>query len=433
MLLARNRGFRLLFSASAVSNLGDGISALAFPWLATLLTRDPLLIGAVAAAGRLPWLLFSVPAGVVVDRADRRRLMVRADVLRAGLSVGVIALIAGAGPPLPDGAPGASSAALALASLAFLLGTAEVVRDNAAQTVLPSLVAREDLEHANGQLLSAERTLSFFVGPPLAGFLIAWAVPLPFAVDALGFAIAAWLAWGIVLPSRTAVVRAHFVGEMRDGWRWLRAHPTLLRLAVVLGGLNFCSAMAFTLLVLVSQEVMGLGAPGHGLVLSSAALGAVASGLCAARLAGRIGGHGIARARRGHDGGRARDDVARPVPPPPRRRPRARGRGGHAMERGDDLLPAARRPGRDPGPRQRAIPLLRLGRAPARGAGRGCRRRRAGARPRPGGGAARALSRDRPRHRGPDPLRHGPRPDAPAMNPAHGAAIGAPPAQATSR
>ena len=66
MLIARNRSFGLLFSASAITNLGDGVSALAFPWLATLITRDPFLIGAVAFATRLPWLLFAVPAGETV-------------------------------------------------------------------------------------------------------------------------------------------------------------------------------------------------------------------------------------------------------------------------------------------------------------------------------------------------------------------------------
>ena len=289
-LLRRNRGYRLLFSASALSNLGDGISALAFPWLATMLTRDPLLIGAVAAAARLPWLLFSVPAGVVVDRADRRRLIARADLLRAGLTVGVIALIASAGPPLPDGSAAAPVTALALASLAFLLGTVEVVRDNAAQTVLPSLVAPGDLERANGQMWSAERVLNAFVGPPLAGFLIAWAVPLPFAVDALTFAVAAWLVWLIALPPKPAVVHAPFLHELREGWRWLRGHPLLLRLAVALGALNFCSTVSLTLLVLVAREVMGLGAPGYGLVLSAAAAGGVAGALGGPWVAGRIGG-----------------------------------------------------------------------------------------------------------------------------------------------
>ncbi|WP_340424906.1 hypothetical protein [Yoonia sp. GPGPB17] len=61
-LLARNRNFRLLFSAGALTNLGDGLVVLALPWLATLMTDDALMIGAVAAAGRLPWLLFAIPA-----------------------------------------------------------------------------------------------------------------------------------------------------------------------------------------------------------------------------------------------------------------------------------------------------------------------------------------------------------------------------------
>ena len=104
-LLATNRSYRLLFSASAVSNLGDGISALAFPWLASLLTRDPVLITFVAFAQRLPWLLLSIPAGVLTDRADRRTLMVRADIMRVVLTSGVIALVLSV-PELPlDGAP----------------------------------------------------------------------------------------------------------------------------------------------------------------------------------------------------------------------------------------------------------------------------------------------------------------------------------------
>lgn len=67
-LLAKNRNYRLLFSASAISNLGDGVSALAFPWLASLITRDPFMIATVAFATRLPWLLFTLPAGVITDR-----------------------------------------------------------------------------------------------------------------------------------------------------------------------------------------------------------------------------------------------------------------------------------------------------------------------------------------------------------------------------
>ena len=139
-LLVANRNYRLLFSASAISNLGDGISALAFPWLATLITRDPALIALVAFATRLPWMLFSIPAGVITDRRDRKTLMVQADMFRFILTAGVIALILSI-----DTIPPEDTAHLyiyALSGLAFLLGSAEVIRDNAAQTVLPSIVKR---------------------------------------------------------------------------------------------------------------------------------------------------------------------------------------------------------------------------------------------------------------------------------------------------
>ena len=99
-LLRKNRNYRLLFSATAVSNLGDGISALAFPWLASLVTRDPVLISLTAVATRLPWFLFTLPAGVWTDRTDRQRLMVRADIFRCLLTFVIVARIL-SGPALP--------------------------------------------------------------------------------------------------------------------------------------------------------------------------------------------------------------------------------------------------------------------------------------------------------------------------------------------
>ena len=123
MLLAQNRNFRLFFSAAGISNLGDGISALAFPWLATLITRDPLLIGLIAAAQRLPWLMFSLPAGVITDRMDRQKLMVRADVIRLFLTFGVVSMILSAPPlPLAEGANQVMPMIGGLALAAFLLG-----------------------------------------------------------------------------------------------------------------------------------------------------------------------------------------------------------------------------------------------------------------------------------------------------------------------
>ena len=99
-LLIRNRNYRLLFTAGALTNLGDGMISLALPWLATLMTRDPVAIAAVAASGRLPWLLFSVPAGVIVDRTDRRSLIVQNNLIHT-LIISNILLLA-LSPPTTD-------------------------------------------------------------------------------------------------------------------------------------------------------------------------------------------------------------------------------------------------------------------------------------------------------------------------------------------
>ena len=152
--LTRNPSYRRLFAATGISNLGDGVSALALPWLATLITRDATYIALVAFATRLPWFLFAIPAGAFVDRGDRKRLIVQADVFRTVLTAGIIAMILSVPKFPPD--QGAAFYILALAAFAFLLGTAEVLRDNAAQTLLPSVVAKSDLETANGQLWGFE-------------------------------------------------------------------------------------------------------------------------------------------------------------------------------------------------------------------------------------------------------------------------------------
>ncbi|MGI9388671.1 MAG: MFS transporter [Boseongicola sp.] len=285
--LIRNRSYRLLFSATAISNLGDGVSALALPWLATLITRDPTLIALVAFATRLPWFLFAIPAGALVDRGDRRRLIFQADVIRTALTAGIIALILA----IPAFPPGHSEATFifALATLAFLLGSAEVISDNSSQTLLPSVVEKQDLETANGQLWSVEQVIGSFVGPPLAGVLIALAVPAPFLLDAFTFALAAWLVWAISLPPRAKPAKRALLTEIGEGWQWMRSHPMVLRVAIILGLLNGAVFMSLTVLVLVSQEILRLSAFGHGILLTAGAAGGVVGGLLGPRIVARLG------------------------------------------------------------------------------------------------------------------------------------------------
>lgn len=279
-LLARNRNYRLLFTAGALTNLGDGMVALALPWLASTMTRDPVAIAAVAAAGRAPWLVMSLPAGVVIDRADRRKLIARADLCRAAIILVILWLAIG--PP--------AGAVWLLTGLAFLLGSAEVLRDNAAQTILPALVLPADLEAANGQMWSAEQLTGQFIGPPLAGALIGLGVGVPFGVDAAGLVLAAGCVWLITLQP-LAPTGQRFWSALREGVGFMRADPALLRLAVVLGIANFLSTAILTVQILFAQDVLGLAAADYGLILSVEALGAVAGSLLAPMAIARFGLH----------------------------------------------------------------------------------------------------------------------------------------------
>lgn len=278
-LLVRNRNYRLLFAAGALANLGDGLIVLALPWLATLMTRDPVAIAAVAAATRLPWLLFAVPAGVVIDRTDRRKLIARADMLRAGIVMAIMILA------LSEPTP---AMVWALVALAFLLGSAEVLRDNAAQTILPAIVAPGDLEAANGQMWSAEQLTGQFIGPPLAGLLIGVGAAVPFGADAAMLVLAAGLVWLITLPPQLRIV-SPFWQALMEGVSWMRRDAPLLRLAVLLGLVNFLYMTATTMIVLFSQDVLGLSAAEYGMLLSIGAIGAVAGSLGSPVVVDRIG------------------------------------------------------------------------------------------------------------------------------------------------
>ena len=146
--------FKRFVLASGLTNLADGVATVAWAWLASLLTRDPVLIALVPIALRLPWFLFAIPAGIITDRTDRRLLILRMDALRA-----VAFLLAGlavwqALPLAPAPQSGLSNGALftALIVSALVVGIAEVFRDNAAQTILPSIVPHEALEKANGRM-----------------------------------------------------------------------------------------------------------------------------------------------------------------------------------------------------------------------------------------------------------------------------------------
>ena len=279
--------------ASGATNLADGVALVAWAWAATLLTRDPLLVALVPLALRLPWFLFSLPAGIVTDRVDRRRLILAMDVLRA-FSFGFIALAVWAATPLPA-APEAGVALpglfAAMVVAALLVGMAEVFRDNAAQTLLPALVDPDRLEAANGRLWSVELIGNALAGPAIGAALIGLAVALPFAANAAAYGVAVAL-----VASLAGRFRAEAVGprdwrrELREGVDFLRGMPILRDLALITGVWNLLHQAMMVALVLHVQENLGLSAGVYGLILSAAAVGGIAGSLLGPRIVARMGG-----------------------------------------------------------------------------------------------------------------------------------------------
>jgi MFS family permease len=295
--------YRKLFTAQMCAQLADGILSIAVVWLASSLTRDATLIAIVALMSRLPWLLFTLPAGVLTDRFDRRLLVGWMDVGRFAVLAAFAVVVARSqdGLPTPEelasgdvSAPANAALLLGLLYLASLLiGSAEVVRDNSAQTLMPSIVHKSQLEKANGRMWGAETVLNIFVGPPLAGVLLAVALALPFALNAGLLGVAAVMVFAIAGNYRpkgqTTSGRIAWRAEIGEGFRWLWHHRLLRSLAILLGLMNLLSTMAFVIFVLFAQEVLGLFEGWQfGVVTTGLAVGAVAGSFLADRVVKKL-------------------------------------------------------------------------------------------------------------------------------------------------
>jgi MFS family permease len=291
--------FQRLLLSSGLANLADGIGVVAWPWLASLITRDPLAIALVGVAQKLPWFLFALPSGVMTDRFDRRRLVVAMDLLRFGtlITLSSVMLLPGMLPAIPVADfPRDLLYGLLLLS-ALIVGFAEVLRDNSAVTLLPAIVPHARLETANGRMGSLETVMNMMIGPPLAGLVIGLALPLAFGLYGLAFAFAGLLVLSIPGTFRTERPEPrHWVAEIREGAAYLFARPLLRDLAIGLGVLNAVDIMLLTAQVLYAQEVMNLNSAEYGLLLTGLAAGGLSGGLLGERIIRRFGASACLRA-----------------------------------------------------------------------------------------------------------------------------------------
>ena len=260
-------GFRWLLASSWTSNLGDGIALAAGPLLVASLTEDARLVALAATIQWAPPLLFGLFAGALSDRLDRRRIIVTVNVVRVVVLAVLTAAIG----------VGDVSIAVVLGAL-FLLGTAEVFADNTSSTLLPMLVAREDLAIGNSRLQTGFLTINQMAGPPLGAALFAIGAVWPFASEALLVGLAAVLVSRIALPphGRAAHERTHIRHDIAEGFRWVRHHAAVRTLVLTIFTFNITFGAAWSVLVLYATRRLGMNEVGFGLLSTVMAAGGLA-------------------------------------------------------------------------------------------------------------------------------------------------------------
>ena len=266
-------GFRALFIGSLVSNTGDGIRLAALPLLAAELTSSPVLVSAVTAAQFLPWVSVAPLGGALVDRHDRRRMIVTTQLWR-GLVMAVLAALVATD----------LIAIWHLCVVAFLITAGEILVDPCVVALVPELVADERLDVANGRIASAEIVTNDFAGGPVGATAFGFAPWLPFMVDAISY-LGSVLAFRRLptLPSSAArssllaterVESRSLRAEAADGLRYLRSHPVLWPVTTATMVFYVGAAVPLSLLVLLVRERSGGEPWTYGVLLACGAVGA---------------------------------------------------------------------------------------------------------------------------------------------------------------
>ena len=274
--------FGKLWTAAAFSNLADGVGRTAVPLIATTLTRDPLAIAVIGALAFLPWLVFGLPAGMLVDRFDRRLIMAIANGVRVFVALALAILTI----------TGELTVWWLFAGV-LVFGLGETLFDNATSAVVPNLVTRPQLDRANGRLQAAQVTIDSFVATPIAGVLFAVSLALPLWVGATGYVVPVVLALLLPLsaarPLRDPAAPAPEGAPAREAFRFLWRHRYLRAMVVFTSFAGSAFAFAQAASILLFLDTFGVPEIAIGFVTAGIGVGALAGALVAAALVSRFG------------------------------------------------------------------------------------------------------------------------------------------------
>lgn len=298
--------FGRLWTAAAFSNLADGVGRTAVPLIATTLTRDPFMISVLGALAFLPWLLFGLPAGMIVDRFDRRIVMAVANTVRGGAALALAVLtVTGT----------LSIWALFAGTLVFGIG--ETLFDNATNAVIPGVVRREQLDRANGWMQAAQVTIDSFIATPIGGVLFGIALALPLWIGAAAYLVP--IALALMLPLAAArplrepaaasapdpdapdmeasgltaqpvptPIAASSVSA-REAVSFLWRHRYLRSMVLFTSIVGCCLSFAQSATILFFIETHHVNPAAIGFVTAGIGIGALAGSLTASRLVARVG------------------------------------------------------------------------------------------------------------------------------------------------
>ena len=278
--------FNRMWAASIVSNLADGVLGAAAPLLAIALTDNTVLISSLGAMVMLPWLLFAIPIGALVDRLDRRFILAGSNAIRATI-IGVVAL----------GVATHHVTIYWLIAASFIIGVCEVAADTTSQSLIPQLLQKENFEKGNSRLSISETVVQGFIGSPLSGVLYAIAIYLPFFFNSLGYVVSALLALSIPIKYLQDVrtenaekeKKKNFVQDMKFGIHYLYNHKVLRRLVVTTSVIGVCYSMGTSTMVLFLVEELNMPKPLFGVILTIQGLGAIAGSIVAPKASTKFG------------------------------------------------------------------------------------------------------------------------------------------------